>query len=120
MYVPLPLTPAERPSLAEIMDHPWFRVGTVPMHVPSDAVYQQPYIPTLTHTESLRNFEQLKKAADWQSIVEEEPPQVPAKSTRDELRVLEAVEENRDRIDREFQQAIHPGSPISTLLKVGR
>ena len=39
------------------MDHPWFRVGTVPMHVPSDAVYQQPYIPTLTHTESLRNFE---------------------------------------------------------------
>lgn len=103
------------------MDHPWFRVGTVPLHVPSDAVYQQPYIPTLTQGESLRNFEQLKAAADWQSVVvEEEPPQVPAKTTRDELRVLEAVEENRDRIDREFQQAIHPGSPISTLLKVGR
>lgn len=104
------------------MDHPWFRAGTVPLHVPSDAVHQQPYIPTLTEGESLRNFEQLKAAADWQSDaeLEEAAPEVPAKSTREDLRVLEAVEENRDRIDREFQQAIHPGSPISTLLKVGR
>ncbi|WFD44647.1 polo kinase [Malassezia psittaci] len=112
--------PSERPSLAEIMDHPWFRAGTVPLQVPSDAIYRQPYIPELTQGESLRNFEQLKIAADWQSVVEDDAPQVPAKSTRDELRVLEAVEENRDRIDREFQQAIHPGSPISTLLQVGK
>lgn len=90
------------------------------MHVPAEAVYQQPYIPTLTQGESWRNLEQLKAEADWQSEVADEPPQVPAKTARDELRVRETVEEDRDRIDREFQQAIHPGSPISTLLKVGR
>ena len=117
--------PSERPSLHEIMDHPWFHAGTVPLSVPSSAVFQQPYIPVLTPGESLRNFEQLKAIAQWHTEADEAAEAAgaaerPVLSTREELRELEAVEEDRDRIDRASQRAIHPGSPISTLLQVGR
>ncbi|CCU97703.1 unnamed protein product [Malassezia sympodialis ATCC 42132] len=114
--------PSERPSLHEIMDHAWFRAGTVPLSVPSSAVFHKPQLPTLSSAESLRNFEQLKANAHWRTeeeeaadAVAEQPP-----AARDGLQQLEAAEEDRDRLDRESQQAIHPGSPISTLLKVGR
>ncbi|PKI84946.1 polo kinase [Malassezia vespertilionis] len=115
--------PSERPSLGEIMEHPWFLAGTVPLSVPAQAVHQRPYIPALTQGESQRNYEQLKLEAAWltdDAADQEAAPEPPAKYPRENLRALEAVEENRDRIDREFQQAINPGSPISTLLKVGR
>ncbi|KAL4400749.1 Cell cycle serine/threonine-protein kinase Cdc5/Msd2 [Malassezia pachydermatis] len=114
--------PSERPSLHEIMDHPWFQAGTVPLSVPSSAVYHQPYIPSLTEAESLRNFAQLKAEAQWLTEEEEAAQAIaqPPRSARQELTELEAAEEDRDRLDRESQQAINPGSPISTLLKVGR
>ena len=118
--------PSERPTLHEIMNHAWFRVGTVPLTVPSSAVYQQPYIPALSEAESLRNFEQLKLEAQWLTEEQEaaaaaaEVVSSPRPDARHELNNLEAAEEDRDRLDRESQQAINPGSPISTLLKVGR
>ncbi|EDP42736.1 hypothetical protein MGL_2936 [Malassezia globosa CBS 7966] len=115
--------PSERPTLHEIMNHAWFRVGTVPLTVPSSAVYQQPYIPALSEAESLRNFEQLKLEAQWLTEEQEaaaaaaEVVSSPRPDARHELNNLEAAEEDRDRLDRESQQAINPGSPISTLLK---
>ena len=114
--------PSERPSLQEIMHHPWFQAGTVPLSVPSSAVYHQPYIPTLSDAESRRNFEELKTRAHWQSEEQEAAAlaRTPPRSARQEMCALEAAEEDRDRIDRESQRAIDPGSPISTLLKVGR
>lgn len=114
--------PSERPSLHEIMDHPWFLAGTIPMSIPSSAVYHHPYIQALSEAESHANFAQLKAQAHWLTE-EQEAAQAaaqPPKSARQELSELEAAEEDRDRLDRESQQAINPGSPISTLLKVGR
>jgi len=115
--------PSERPTLVQIMNHPWFHAGPLPRSVPATAVYEEPYIPALTRGESERNFETLKAAADWHPDADDPvPPEQlpPPKTAREEMRELEQVEEDRDRMDREFQQAIHPGSPISTLLKVGR
>lgn len=117
--------PSERPTLHEIMNHAWFQAGTVPLSVPSSAVYNQPYIPELSEQESKRNFEQLKAEAHWVSE-EQEAAAAEAEAhtlscnAREELCNLEAAEEDRDRLDRESQRAIDPGSPISTLLKVGR
>lgn len=104
------------------MEHPWFRAGPVPRGVPATAVYEVPQLPHISRAESEYNFEQLKTNAGWCADADEpeEPPQVPPKSAREEMRELEQAEEDRDRIDRAVQQAIHPGSPISTLLKVGR
>lgn len=118
--------PSERPTLLEIMAHPWFFAGPIPISVPPTAVYEEPYLPALTRGESLHNFEQLKKNGDWHTEADEEAEAVAqaaaeaSKTAREEMRDLERAEEDRDRIDFEFQQAIHPGSPISTLLKVGR
>ena len=118
--------PSERPTLLEIMAHPWFFAGPIPISIPPTAVYEEPYLPALTRGESLHNFEQLKKNGDWHTEADEEAEAVAqaaaeaSKTAREEMRDLERVEEDRDRIDFEFQQAIHPGSPISTLLKVGR
>lgn len=118
--------PSERPTLNEILAHPWFYTGPIPLNIPATAVYEEPYLPALTRADSLRNLEQLKANGDWHTEADEQAEAAAqaaaesAKTARQEMRELEQAEEDRDRIDYEFQQAIHPGSPISTLLKVGR
>ncbi|KAN0065194.1 Cell cycle serine/threonine-protein kinase cdc5/MSD2 [Thecaphora frezii] len=124
--------PAERPTLVEIMDHAWFRSGPVPLYIPSTATKGAPFLPALTQQESQRNFEILKRQAQWnpdadkeveedeaiEMLADEEPAE--RKGLRDELRLQEEAEESRERMDREFQKAIEPGSPISALLKASR
>ncbi|EPQ26898.1 uncharacterized protein PFL1_05533 [Pseudozyma flocculosa PF-1] len=129
--------PAERPTLVEIMNHPWFRCGPVPLYIPATATKGAPFLPPLSQQESLRNFELLKQQAQWNPDADKEldelaedgeeaiemlADEAPAerKGLRDELRMQEEAEENRERMDREFQKAIEPGSPISALLKAGR
>ncbi|PWN50924.1 hypothetical protein IE53DRAFT_74330 [Violaceomyces palustris] len=118
--------PSARPTLVEIMNHPWFQSGTIPLYIPSSAVNAEPFIPQLSRAESLKNFETLKRQGGWDEEADREPDEGPEdeqqekKSTRDELRDQEQIEESRERMDREFQKALQPGSPISALLKAGR
>ena len=57
--------PSERPSLIEIMDHPWFEAGSIPLTVPGAACKMEPVLPILTRTESLANFRKLKEIGEW-------------------------------------------------------
>jgi len=124
----LTLDPAERPSLIEIMNHPWFRCGTFPTLVPPTATEVDPCIPHLSHEQSLRNFELVKAASHWnphaddlaEDDAEDIDPATSEKRAREQLREQEAHEEQRDQMDKAFERAIQPGSPISNLIKAGR
>ncbi|KAE8231656.1 hypothetical protein CF326_g3324 [Tilletia indica] len=124
----LTLDPAERPSLIEIMNHPWFRCGTFPTYVPSTATEADPCIAPIPREQSLQNFELLKEASNWDphadDLAEEEKEDVDPvtldKRAREQLRDQETQEEQRDQLDKAFERAIQPGSPISNLIKAGR
>ncbi|KAK0548503.1 Cell cycle serine/threonine-protein kinase cdc5/MSD2 [Tilletia horrida] len=124
----LTLDPAERPSLIEIMNHSWFRCGTFPTYVPPTAVEGDPYIPYIEPEQSWKNFELLKQASQWnphaddpaEDEAEDADPVASEKRAREQLREQEAQEEQRDQMDKAFERAIQPGSPISNLIKAGR
>ncbi|CAD6919455.1 unnamed protein product [Tilletia controversa] len=124
----LTLDPAKRPSLIEIMNHPWFCAGTFPASVPSTATEADPCIARLPRDQSLHNFALLKIASHWNpdadDLAEEEAedvdPLASEKRAREQLRDQETQEEQRDQLDKAFERAIQPGSPISALIKAGR
>ncbi|SPO26424.1 related to CDC5 - Serine/threonine-protein kinase [Ustilago trichophora] len=128
--------PAQRPTLVQIMNHAWFYSGLVPLSIPSTAKEGQPFLPSITARESARNLELLKRQACWDDRADDlledaasgfpevysdaqEPVEVIV-DARSELQQAEQAEERREKMDREFNHAIQPESPISALLKAGR
>ena len=57
--------PAERPTLIEIMNHPWFYAGSVPISVPSTACKMEPILPIISMEQSEHNFAKLKEIGGW-------------------------------------------------------
>ncbi|PWN23349.1 Pkinase-domain-containing protein [Microstroma glucosiphilum] len=114
--------PSDRPSLIEIMNHPWFTCGAIPIYIPMQATVSEPRLTLpLTVGDNARNFALVKQRSAWNpnadDLLDEEEQEIDA---REELRHQEALEAEREKMDREFQQAIQPASPISTLLKASR
>ncbi|PWN41749.1 Pkinase-domain-containing protein [Ceraceosorus guamensis] len=125
--------PADRPSLIQIMNHPWFQVGAVPIGVPQSTAMGIPSDIILPRTvaESRQNFERLKAAARFRDdaddpvdedadMVDENGQASVRRTAREERREQERVEEERDKLNRRINQAVQPGSPIASLLKAGR
>lgn len=119
--------PSQRPSLVEIMNHPWFTVGKVPLHVPSTATRSTPSL-TLPRTmeESLRNFETLKKLSGWRDDADDEVEEEEMtdeqrrQSAKEKRRAQERAEDDREKMDREFENAIQPGSSLAGFLQLGK
>ncbi|GAK64750.1 pkinase-domain-containing protein [Moesziomyces antarcticus] len=127
--------PAKRPTLVQIMNHPWFQCGPVPLTIPPTALEGTPFLPPVTARESARNLEMLKRQANWNDRADDlledaaaageayadaqEPVEV-VLDARSELEQAEHAEERREKMDREAHHAIQPESPISALLKAGR
>ena len=114
--------PSDRPSLIQIMEHPWFTCGAIPTFIPLQATHQVPML-TLPHTweDNERNFEYVKQKSHWDpyadDLVDDDEYDV---DPREELRQQEALEQEREKMDKQFHKAIQPASPIATLLKAGR
>jgi polo-like kinase 1 len=117
---------AERPTLIEIMNDPWFTCGPVPPYVPASATAGTPHdMPLSRHREDwVRNFETIKRASgfrdDADDEAEEEEGGAVRRSAREERREQEKVEEERERLNKEVKKAVQPGSPISALLRTAR
>lgn len=116
--------PSDRPSLIQIMEHPWFTCAPIPTFIPLQATQQVPQLslPT-TWDENARNFEIVKQRSQWNPYAEDlldEEEEEYVLDPREELRQQEALEQERERMDKQFHRAIQPASPISTLLKASR
>lgn len=119
--------PSQRPSLVEIMNHPWFTVGKVPLHVSSSATKISPSLDLpRTMKESMQNLETLKRRSNWRDdaddeVEEEEMTEEQRKqSAKEKRRAQERAEDERERMDKEFEIAIQPGSSLAGFLKLGK
>jgi hypothetical protein len=105
---------AQRPTLREVLEHPFFTSGTMPPSIPSTAHDLVPVWHNLTAAESRKNLLDTREAAllgEQAEEAEEETPEPaePAPSAAPAATVAQQ--------EREFQKAVQPGSPISVLLQ---
>lgn len=119
--------PSRRPSLVQIMNHPWFTAGMMPLHIPSSATKATPHLVLpRTSQESLRNFQTIKDLAGWRDDADDEAEEEEMteeqlkQSARDKRHAQEKAEEERERMDYEFERAIQPGSSLAGFLSLGR
>jgi cell cycle serine/threonine-protein kinase CDC5/MSD2 len=108
--------PQERPSLHNIVDHPFFTRGIVPKSIPVSARDMPPdfrHISSLISQENLARLRltcQLDGGPAPTTSQNSEPPAPSVSSASSSLAQQE----------REFQKAVQPGSPISALLSSAR
>ena len=113
----LTTNPQERPTLYDILDHPFFLRGIIPPYIPVNALNSKPHFSRITPEQSLANLALLRKRSllDTDQAVDlntspsslRAPPRAgPAASLAQQ--------------EREFQKAVQPGSPISALLSSAR
>ena len=112
--------PRARPTLHEILDYPFFMLGTVPAFIPVTAQDTVPlFKPAISRPQSLVNLARLRKRAllDEDQTTELSPASTAlskGRGTRGGLGPSIAQQE------RDFQKAVQPGSPISALLSSAR
>lgn len=119
--------PSARPTLMQIMHHPWFTCAPIPLFIPSSGTKMVPYL-TLpqTEAESRRNLQKVKELSGWRDdaddeVEEEEMTEEQRKLTaKEKRRAQEKAEEERERMDQEFERAIQPGSSLAAFLAMGR
>ena len=108
---------AQRPTLSEVLEHPFFAEGTVPPSIPSTAHDLVPVWHNLTPAESRRNLLAVREAALLREQPEEaeeaEPESPEAVTSTSPANIAPTVAQQ----EREFQRAVQPGSPISVLLQ---
>ncbi|KAF6764483.1 other/PLK protein kinase [Ephemerocybe angulata] len=137
--------PAERPTLHEIVDHPFFVQGPVPAFVPTSAHDGPPDFRSITKRESEANYRNVRRASgldeDYASEARDQPlppTAAPPAHTRERERQPEPQshmgnggQQRRGggamthtasiaQQEKEFQKAVQPGSPISALLSSAR
>ncbi|KAF7331913.1 Serine/threonine-protein kinase [Mycena kentingensis (nom. inval.)] len=100
--------PAERPTLVAIVAHEWFTMGPVPAYIPTSAHDSPPDWSHITRERSDYNLSKLKRAVglDGRDEVVASAPSV---------ETMAAVKQIQ-RQEQDFQKAVQPGSPISSLL----
>jgi cell cycle serine/threonine-protein kinase CDC5/MSD2 len=123
--------PQARPSLQEILAHPWFTTGTMPDYIPHSAHDEAPDFSRISRAASQSNLARARRNAlldDDQitSIAVPEPPAPepsrPASSATAAISngKLKTATSTLAQQEKEFHHAVQPGSPISALLKSAR
>jgi cell cycle serine/threonine-protein kinase CDC5/MSD2 len=104
-----------RPTLNEMLHHPWFTSGPIPSHVSSSALLTAPEYHEMTREEIKHNFYRVKRKA---GVGQNLPLRVPkAETVETPQEVGKEVERAVKQQEAEYQTAIQPGSPISALLR---
>ncbi|CAE6457527.1 unnamed protein product, partial [Rhizoctonia solani] len=111
--------PEERPSLIEILEHPFFTQGIVPSHIPISAQDVAPSFRNVTRSASRANLRRLRALA---GVPEDDDPSMSMNtSVAPERRGIKtSMAPSAVQQEREFQKVINPGSPISALLSSAR
>ncbi|KAH7344487.1 kinase-like domain-containing protein [Rhizoctonia solani] len=111
--------PEERPSLIEILEHPFFTQGIVPSHIPISAQDVAPSFRNVTRSASRANLRRLRALA---GVPEDDDPSMSMNtSVAPERRGIKtSMAPSAMQQEREFQKVINPGSPISALLSSAR
>ncbi|KAF9517451.1 hypothetical protein BS47DRAFT_1326163 [Hydnum rufescens UP504] len=110
--------PKERPTLHEIVDHPFFAKGTFPPFIPVTAHEYPPSFAHITRQQSKANFARVRHAVllDVETDLRVDvAPEVSVSS-----RHPNAASAQQQKQEREFHKAVQPASPISALLKSAR
>lgn len=104
--------PEQRPTLTEILQHPWFQDGPFPSYIPVSANDNAPDHTNLSPTQSRRNFDAVRRRAigDGASPHSTTPPGKPSSQLATSIAAQE----------RDFNNAVKPDSPISALLNSAR
>lgn len=109
--------PAERPTLHEIVEYPFFTGGVVPSRIPLSAQDTAPSFSHITRAQSKANLARLRH----DSLLDEEVTDIrvdvapPEMSTTSSRVVISSVEQQKQ--ERDFYKAVQPASPISALLR---
>ncbi|EUC65454.1 Serine/Threonine kinase catalytic domain protein [Rhizoctonia solani AG-3 Rhs1AP] len=111
--------PEERPTLIEILEHPFFTQGIVPSHIPISAQDVAPSFRNVTRQASRANLRRLRALA---GVPEDDDPSISMNtSIAPERRGIKtSTAPSAVQQEREFQKVINPGSPISALLSSAR
>ncbi|TIB01567.1 hypothetical protein E3P96_02363 [Wallemia ichthyophaga] len=101
--------PNDRPTLHEILDHPFFS-GITPPSIPSTARMSKPDFSNVTNAMSKHNMRRLR-----QQVELDISRPIAAKNGEEKTESVSVAEQ-----EREFNKAVQPSSPISTLLSSAR
>ena len=113
--------PSERPTLHEIVDHPFFTQGPVPSYIPTSAHDSAPDFRHISKAASDSNLRRLRKYALLDIDQNAVPPSgMPASMSSGGLAASKSITNSIAQQEKEFQKAVQPGSPISALLSSAR
>lgn len=116
-----------RPTLHEIIDHPFFVQGTVPSYIPTSAHDSAPNFRHISRAASEANLRRLRRYSllDEDQVTSIAVPRAPISATTSASSGLmpgpaKSMTSNIAQQEKEFQKAVQPGSPISALLSSAR
>ena len=113
--------PSQRPTLYEIVDHPFFTQGPVPSYIPTSAHDSAPDFRHISKAASDSNLRRLRKYALLDIDQSAIPPSgMPASVSSGGLAASKSITNSIAQQEKEFQKAVQPGSPISALLSSAR
>jgi cell cycle serine/threonine-protein kinase CDC5/MSD2 len=108
--------PQERPSLHNIVDHPFFTRGIVPGYIPVSARDMPPDFRHISSLISQVNLARLRQACQ----LDGEPAPTTSRNCEPPAPSASSASSSLAQQEREFQKAVQPGSPISALLSSAR
>ncbi|GLB45196.1 putative kinase-like [Lyophyllum shimeji] len=113
--------PQQRPTLHEIVDHPFFTHGPVPSYIPTSAHDTPPDFRHITRAQSQSNLRRLRRYSllDEDQVTSIAVPNAPSSSS-DTSSIPKTMTSSVAQQEKEFQKAVQPGSPISALLSSAR
>lgn len=123
--------PQQRPSLHEIVDHPFFTEGLVPGFIPTSAHDAVPSFRHISREISSANLARLRRYAllDEDQVTNISVPSAPQNNTTHisgmdsslgMSKIKNSMTSSIAQQEKEFQKAVQPGSPISALLSSAR
>jgi cell cycle serine/threonine-protein kinase CDC5/MSD2 len=108
--------PQERPSLHNILDHPFFTRGIVPGFIPVSARDMPPDFRHISSLVSQANLARLRQTCQ----LDNEPVSTTSRNSEPPASSAGSASSSLAQQEREFQKAVQPGSPISALLSSAR
>ncbi|PBK68880.1 Pkinase-domain-containing protein [Armillaria solidipes] len=112
--------PQLRPTVHEIVAHPFLSEGTFPPYIPISANESVPTFQHINHVSSEANYRRVKRKAllDEDQVISIALPKSQVSTTTSGA--MKSVTSSIAQQEKEFQKAVQPGSPISALLSSAR